>query len=173
MEIEYALDETDLIALARFQVDRSPTVRRRFYIQWLGYVLGFILLGLGTYLAFSSTILLFSFGSLAVVSFVVYPFYFRWAGERRIRQIVHERVTPSSLAKRVLRATPEGLEQIMGTSESKVKWELVNGIEVIPTHAFISIDGTFSIVIPRLRLGESQFQGFLDTIRQHMKNTAA
>jgi len=173
MEVEYALDETDLVALARFQVNRSPIVRRRFYIQRFGYVLGFILLGLGTYLAFSSTILLLSFGSLAALSFVVYPFYFRWAGERRIRQIVRERATPSSLAKRILRATPEGLEQIMGTSESKVKWELVNGIEVTPTHAFVSIDGTFSVVIPRLRLGASQFQSFLDTMRQYTKTTAA
>ncbi len=173
MEVEYELDETDLVTLARFQINRSPIVRRRFYIRWFGYILGFSLFGLGTYLAFSSTVLLLSFGSLAVLSFVAYPFYFRWAVERRIHQIVHERATPSSFAKRILRATPGGLEQVMETSESNVKWELVNEIEVTPTHAFISIDGTFSVVIPRLRLGESQFHGFLDTIRQYAKTIAA
>jgi hypothetical protein len=173
MEVEYELDETDLVALVRFQVNRSITIRRRFRIRWLGYILGFGLSGLGMYLAFSSTELLLMFGSLAVLSLVAYPFYHRWAVERRVPKIVHERATPSSYAKRTLRATPEGLEQILESSESKVKWELVNGIEVTPTHAFISIEGTFSVVIPRMRLGESQFHSLLDAMRRYMETTAA
>jgi hypothetical protein len=36
MEVEYQLEETDLVALARVQVNRSPSAHRRFRIQWLG-----------------------------------------------------------------------------------------------------------------------------------------
>lgn len=57
----------------------------------------------------------------AALFFIIYPSYFRRAFERRIRQLVHERATAASFAKRTLRATPEGLEQVMQAAESKVK----------------------------------------------------
>ncbi len=173
MEVEYALDESDLATLSRFQVNRSSIIRRRFQLRWLGCIFGFGLMGPGTYLAFSSTTLLLAFGSLAVLSGIIYPFYFRWAGERRIHQIVRERATPSTFTKRKLLATPEGLEQVMENSESKVNWKLVDEIAITDSHAFISIDGDFSIVIPKRRLGESQFHDFLDIIRQYVKTSAA
>ncbi len=173
MEFIYELDESDLIASARFQVNRSAIARRRLRNRWLGYTLGFSLIGFGTYLAFSNPISSLAFCSLAVLAFVAFPFYYRWAVERRMHQIVHERATPSSYARRTVRATSEGLEQIMDSSESKVKWELVDGIEVTPTHAFVSIDGTFSVVMPKTRLDPSQFQSFLDAVRRYKKTTAA
>jgi len=159
--------------LARFQVNRSPVARRRFRVRWFGYTLGFSLLGLGAYLAFSNAILLLSFGSLAVLSFVIYPLYYRWMMEKSIQRVVHRQATPSSFAERTLRATPEGLEQIQVGSESKVSWKLVDDVQVIPTHAFISVDGAFSVVIPRMRLEEAQFDAFLNTACQYIENGSA
>jgi hypothetical protein len=169
MEIEYELDESDLVMLARFQANRSQIARRRFKARWIGYSLGIGLIGLGAYLVFSNFTLLLSISGCTALFFIIYPSYFRRAFERRIRQLVHERATAASFAKRTLRATPEGLEQVMQASESKVTWELVDGIEVTPPHAFISIDGTYSVVIPRYRLGEDQFNGFLETVRKHTR----
>jgi hypothetical protein len=167
MEVEYELDESDLIALARFQVSHSAVPRQRYLIRRFGYLIGFSLLSLGSYFALNNPLLSIVFGVLAVFIFAFYPSYFRWALEKNIRRVVQQRATSGTFSRQVLRITPDSLDQVNANSESKVKWNLVDDIVVTPTHAFISLDGTFSVVIPKARLGEELFAAFLDALHQY------
>ncbi len=45
MEVEFTLDEADLVALARHHMEHSPAIRRRYRIRWLGVSLGIALMG--------------------------------------------------------------------------------------------------------------------------------
>jgi len=58
----------------------------------------------------------------------------------------------------------------MEDSESFVKWTLADDVVVTPTHVFISIDGTYSVVIPKACLGEELFDAFLNQVQQHKKS---
>jgi len=40
MEVEFALDEADLVALARHHMEHSPAIRRRYRTRWVGVSLG-------------------------------------------------------------------------------------------------------------------------------------
>ena len=61
MEVEFALDESDLTALARHHMEYSPSARRRYRIRWIGASLGIGLTGL----------LLYVFLSLKAITFLL------------------------------------------------------------------------------------------------------
>lgn len=170
MEIEYSLQETDLIVFAQFQIDHSPTAARRHRTRRWGYMIGFSLMAIGIYLFSSQLILPMVFAALAILSFILYPFFARWLNQRNSIRIVRERATPASYARRKLRATDEGLEQISENAESKAKWRLVDGIVVTPTHTFISLDGAYSVVIPGSQIEADAYEELVSIIRQHLEN---
>ncbi len=171
IEIEYELSEDDLLDLARSRAERSPAVRRRLNVQRAGYLIGFLLLGVGSFLAFASLALLVVFGSLGIIFFLGYPFVYRRMLERGIRRAVARAVAvPFTRSKRSLRATPDGLEQITEGAQTKLAWKLVDGIEVTATRAVLSISGGNSpLLIPKQQVGEEQFNAFVEFVRQRME----
>jgi hypothetical protein len=169
MDVEFALEEADLVALARHHMEHSPALRRRYRIRWIGVSLGIALMGvlLYVFLALEApAIYLFAFAAFFLV---FYPYYYRWLVGRTMRKIVSARLNPKALAVRTLRATQEGLEMVASGSTTIRTWERVNGIEVTPERTFVAIDGEYAIVLPRLRLGDETYQRMIDTIRRSAK----
>jgi len=164
VEVAFALDEEDLVALARQHMLHSPALRRRYRIRWLGATL---LMGAAAVFLFVHLSLKFPalyLGAFALFFLVLYPYYDRWLVGRTLRHIVSARLHPKALAPRRLRATPEGLEVEVGGSKTFTAWSRVSGIEVTPERTFVAIDGAYSIVIPRRRLGEEIHRRFIDTL---------
>ena len=62
---------------------------------------------------------------------------------------------------------PDGLEQITGEAQSKVGWRLVDAVFETADDAFISVEGAYSIVIPRDRLPETTYDSFMDALRNY------
>jgi hypothetical protein len=169
MEVEFALDEADLVALARHHMEHSPAIRRRYRIRWIGVSLGMGLTGMALYafLALSSPALYL--GAFAAFFLVFYPYYYRWLVGRTMGKIVNARLNPKAFAPRTLRATPEGLELVSAGSKTAKSWERVSGVEVTLDRAFIAVDGEYTIVLPRWRLGDEPFQSLVETIRRFAK----
>ena len=167
VDIEYELGNDDLLALMRFQVERSPAVRQRAWRLRVGYLVGSVLMGLGLYLLVANMLLAVFFVSFGLVSFVAYPLIHRWRIQRHLPQLLRERAHRTTFAKRTLRATPEGLEQVMEGAESIVGWTFVDDVVEQPGYAFLALDGVYSVVIPRARVGEEQFTSFLETLRRY------
>jgi hypothetical protein len=166
MEIEYAVDETDLVALARHHMEHSPAIRKRYRIRWIGVSLGIGLMGLLLYAFLALKSPAIYLGAFAAFFLVFYPYYYRWLVGRTMRRIVSARLNPQALAARTLRATPEGLELVSAGSKTAKTWDHVSGIEVTPDRAFVAIDGEYAVVLPRLRLGDETYQRLVEAIRR-------
>jgi hypothetical protein len=169
MEVEFALDEADVVALARHHMEHSPAIRRRYRIGWIGVSLGIGLMGMLLYAFLSLKAPALYLGAFAAFFLVVYPYYYRWLVGRTMRKIVNARLNPKAFAVRTLRATPEGLELVSAGSKMAKRWDRVSGVEVTLDRAFVAVDGEYTIVLPRRRLGDEPFQSLIETIRRFAK----
>lgn len=169
MEVEFALDEADLVALARHHMEHSPAIRRRYRIRWIGASLGIGLMGVLLYVFLALKAPALYLGASASFFLVFYPYYYRWLVGRTMRRIVNARLNPQALAARTLRATPEGLELVSTGSKTAKSWTRVSGVDITPDRTFVAIDGEYAIVLPRLRLGEETYQRLIETIRRLAK----
>lgn len=166
MEVEFALDETDLVALARHHMEHSPGIRRRYRIRWIGVSLAIGLMGAVLYAFFSLRAPALYLGASAAFFLAFYPYYYRWLVGRTLGKIVAARLNPKALAARTLRANPEGLELIGAGSKTARTWDRISGIDVTPERAFVAIDGEYAVVLPRQRLGDETYQRLIETIRR-------
>jgi len=167
MEIEYKPEEEDLVALARHQVTTSPAIRRRLTRTHLGYAIGLSLLAVGVYVTVQNEVLSIGFAALATLTLLAYPSFFRWRLHQALPSLVRQRATPSSYAARKLRALPDGLEEITDESQSKVGWAMVTALHETADYAFLSVDGTYSVVIPRERISSAAYDNFMDAVRDY------
>ena len=169
MEVAFALDEADLVALAKYRMEHSPAIRRRYRIRWIGVSLGVGLMGALLYAFLSLKAPALYLGAFAAFFLVFYPYYYRWLVGRTMRRIVKARLNPKAFSDRTLRATPEGLEVVSAGSKTAKSWDCVSGIEVTLERAFVAVDGEYAIVLPRMRLGDETFQQLIQTIRRSAK----
>ncbi len=169
MEVEFALDEADLVALAKYRMEHSPAIRRRYRIRWIGASLGVGLMGLLLYGFLSLKAPALYLGAFAAFFLVFYPYYYRWLVGRTMRKIVKARLNPKAFSDRTLQATSEGLEVVSAGSKIATSWDRVSGIEVTPDRAFIAINGEYTIVLPRMRLGDETYQRLIESIRRLAK----
>jgi hypothetical protein len=169
MEVEFALDEADLVALARHHMEHSPAMRRCYRMRWIGVSLGIGLTGVVLYAFLALRAPALYLGAFAAFFLVFYPYYYRWLVGRTLGKIVKARLNPKAFAVRTLRATPEGLELVGAGSKIAKGWDRVSGVEVTMDRAFVAVDGEYTIVLPRRRLGDEPFQGLIDTIRRFAK----
>ncbi len=165
MELQYKPEVEDLLALARHQVATSPALQRRLRRLQFGYAIAFSFLAIGAYLTLGNLAASFAFATLASVSILAYPTLFRWKLNRDLPEIVRRRATPSSFAARTLRPSPEGLEQVSNDFHSKVGWAHVDRFLETPKYTFISIEGSYSVVIPRDRIPAIAYDNFMEDVR--------
>ena len=172
MELEFSLQESDLRALVEHQIRKSPLVSRRIVRLRMGYTLGFALCALGTYLTFQDRIVSYVSAVLALLSLIFYAPIARRRIQASIPRLVRVRMRESSLGLRRLRALPDGLEQTSPTSQSKVKWSIVGPVESREMHAFIPIDGVYTIVIPMPAVPPRDLAAFIQEVGVYKKAAA-
>jgi hypothetical protein len=111
MEIEFTLNEADIVALVRYQIEHSLSVKRRIARLHVGLVLGFGMLALGFYFMAPDLRLYLPFALLGVASLALYR-PIAWARlKASAPQMAREKMRPESLGWRKLRITSEGIEQ--------------------------------------------------------------
>lgn len=160
MHIEFSLQESDLHALAQYQVRQSPLVPQRIRQQRIAVALGLGLLALGARLWYPDTAFSLAFASLTVLCLLIYEPVARRRLQARIASLVRERMSPSSVGPRHLRALADGLEEETPQTRIRVKWSSVGPVEQTLTHAFISVHGVYSLVIPLHGLAEADLESF-------------
>ncbi len=172
MEIEFKLDETDLVALAKYQMEHSPAIVRRYRLQRYGLLVIFGVLSLvGVFILRKPTLATYS-AILAVFCYGLYPFYYRWVTARTLRQIVGARLNPAVFASRTLRLGTEGMEQIADGKHSVTPWSRIGDVAITADHAFIAVDDVYGLAIPRGRVREERFQSFVAALRAGRSNVA-
>jgi hypothetical protein len=163
MEVAFAVEEPDLVALARYRMEHSPARVRRYRVGWLGLSAAFSAGAVALHLS-DLRAPAYYLGAFAVFFLVFYPYYYRWLVGRTMRRIVGARTNPAAFARRSLRATPEAIV-IEGGKPSNIVWERITGIAVTAERAFVAVDGEYAIVLPRAALGDETFRRLVDLIR--------
>ncbi len=97
MEIEFKLEETDLVTLAKYQMEHSPAIVRRYRLQRYGLLVLFGLLSLVSYFILRKPTVATYSAILAAFCFGLYPFYYRWVTARTLRQIVGALTQPGGV----------------------------------------------------------------------------
>ena len=172
MHIEFSLQESDLHALAQYQVRMSPLVPQRIRQLRIAYALGLGLLALGASLRFPDTIFPITFAMLSVLCLLLYEPFATRRLRVRIAHLVQERMNPSSVGPRHLRALPDGLEEETPQARTRVKWSVVGPMEETPTHAFISVNGAYSLVIPLDGLAAVDLENFRAAMASYQRAAA-
>ncbi len=172
MEIEYALTENDLMSVAMYQADHSPVYRRWLRNLQIGYAVGSLLFALGTWALLQQAELLLMFIAIGLLLVLFGPELQRWRLRRRIAQLYHDRQKRGLYSKRVLRVTPEGLEEVSNYKESRVKWSGVDNVVSTDTHTFI-LAGAEVIVIPKDVIEPSKYDAFVEAMRRHQSEAVA
>lgn len=168
-EISFSLEEADLVALARHQMERSPSLQKRYRLQKYGLVFGFLALALVTGAVWGKISLALYFAGLALFFLAFYPLYYRWLTNRTLRQIVSARLNPKAFARRSLRIAPEGLIQAVEGSAVTLEWGRLGPMTITPDHAFLAVDGVYALVVPRAQLPEGEFDAFVQALQGHMR----
>jgi hypothetical protein len=167
MELEYTPTEDDLIALARHRVAISPVVQQRLRTRHLIYVIGLSVLAIVAYFALPDKLAAIAFAALASLALLIYPYFARWRLNRATDSLARRQATPASYAPCTLRALPDGLEQIRGELRSKFAWRSIDAVFEKSRHTFLSLDGTYTIVVPRDRVPEEDYTNFIDGVREY------
>ena len=168
MDIEYSLVEADLLALAKFQLEKSDVLQKHSRSRRKLYPLGFGLLALGSLLISDDLILPIMFGLLAILSFFFAPMIFTWLTHRRLPRIVKSRMTSTSIGNRRISVNEKGLQQRAGEIYSEVPWNIVNDLADEPNYIFIAIENTYSLVIPKNEVNEDELDRFVSLMRSKM-----
>jgi hypothetical protein len=163
MDVEFALQESDLVALARYRMEHSPRRVRRYRLGWLGLTGAFAAGAVALYLS-SLRAPAYYLGAFAAFFLVFYPYYYRWLVGRTLRRIVAARSNPEAFTHRSLRATPEAIV-IDGGKQTTVGWQRVTDVALTPERAFVAVDGEYAIVLPKSAIGDERFQPLVDLIR--------
>ena len=163
MQVTFAVEEPDLVALARYRMEHSPARVRRYRVGWLGFSAAFAAGAVALHLS-GLRAPAYYLGAFAAFFLVFYPYYYRWLVGRTMRRIVAARANPEVFAKRSLKATSNGID-FGSDKQTPIGWDRITGIAVTPERAFVAVDGDYAIVLPKSILGEEPFHKLVDLIR--------
>jgi hypothetical protein len=164
MEVEFALQEPDLVALARYRMEHSPARVRRYRLGWLGLTAAFSAGSVALYLS-GWRAPAYYLGAFAAFFLVFYPYYYRWLVGRTLRGIVGARSNPEAFALRRLRADPDFMAIDGCGKQAAIAWGRVTQVAVTAERAFVAVDGEYAIVLPKAALGETRFRELVELIR--------
>lgn len=165
MEIEFKLDESDLVSLAKYQMENSPKYARRYRLQRWGLLVVFEAMALIAQFALAKPAVALYSAVLGLFVFGLYPLYYRWVIGRTLRQIAAARLNPDAFAPRRLRLNAEGLEVTIKGKRTLTPWARIGAVTVTPDYAFIVVDDVFAQVIPRGRVDNERFLEFVQVLR--------
>jgi hypothetical protein len=169
MEIVFSLTEEDILALAKFRNEKVPLLQKRARRVRYGYLIGFAIMGVGLWLSTSDLIYLILFSLLSLVSFLFYPQYYSWRMQMRVREVYRDKKYRAALAPRTWRIGADGLEESSAVGEIKVKWDNIDQIFVTATGAFVSVMHMPEMVIPKERVVQGDYEGFVAALQARIQ----
>ncbi len=157
MEIEYSLDEEDILALTEYQFQHVPAYRSRLFMLRLGYPIAFSLVAIGFWFLYKQWQVSVAFVFFGLLAFLIYPYYTRMRMRRKItRDYQKNQKLRRTLGTRKLTANADFLQEFSSLGKIKVKWQQVTDIAVTSENTFISVKEIPSIIIPKRQIPEEE-----------------
>jgi hypothetical protein len=170
MEIEFYLDEEDLLAMANYRIQYVPAFRQRIQSLRFAYLIGFIFLAVGVSMMDFGPMLAALVLAIGAIFFLLYPTYHNWTVRRRVHEAYLDPKMQASLGMRTLRITADHLEEISSLGEAKTRWSVIESIKCTPTRAFITVAGDIpSMVIPKERTTAGNYDEFVTACQSRIQ----
>ncbi|QJW92715.1 YcxB family protein [Frigoriglobus tundricola] len=148
MQVRYRVALSDFIALNLYLNKKSGVGRSRYLIAWLGLPL-LCSAGAVRALQLDREGPAFFMVGVAVLWLIVTPYGYRDALARNVRTFVKKLGGRGIIGERALVFTEELLVAISETFRTEVRWENVQGVEVVGEHTYIFIAGISAVILPR------------------------
>jgi len=172
MEIEYMLNEADVIAYWEYHADHSPSTQRFRQRERFGTALALLLTGSVITITQQGPLAILVFAVAAMIWILVTPTYLRWHHRRRAKELIREGSDRLILGKHRLSIEPDGLRETSNYNETKTRWFAIERIESSSEATFIYITATSAIVIPKQSISDGNYEEFVQAIRVHLGQSA-
>lgn len=173
MEIEFSLIEADIITLTRYRLKQLPPRRNPIVRRRIAYTVGFLLLAAGSWMLTGIWVLPFLFFIAAVLSILFYPTFFDWLLRYNVMNAYRQEKMRATLGSRTMIITDSSLEERTSWGQSQIKWDVIDKILVTPLFTLLSIQESFSVIIPKKRVISGDYDSFVEACRQHMNKYVA
>lgn len=174
-EIEYSLDEEDLISFSQYHAFHHPASKRRFRMQRFVYPLFYLLLfGSISLLRGGSFVVLITVISFAIGWVILFPALWK----RRIRKNTLKAYgtggNKALLGKHAIRVEEDGIAGTSDFGEGITRWAAIEKIEATDSHTFLYISAVTAIVIPKNGITGGDYNKFVSALRtRHAEATAS
>jgi hypothetical protein len=157
-----------MFALAKCRLIYMPALRRRQERLRLGYTIGLSIIALGTWILSSEKIIAFALVALAILVFSFFPSTQEARLHRLVASAYQDEEKRKRLSETTLIASPEGLQERSEMGETTFLWDKLDKVIITPTHAFISANRSFIIVIPKKRVSRGNTDDFIQALNGFM-----
>jgi hypothetical protein len=167
VEIEFTLEEGDVLAFADYHSEHSVASREIRRRQTYGYALLFSLFGLVFWF--------FGEAALAIAFLVLGPFWVVW-WPARARRLVRKqtaalyRAGPNPIfdGPHVLRLEDASLVYVTPAAESRMPLTTVQRIASTPDYLFIYVGAVQAVVVPRRRVSKGDVDIFVQQLQSRV-----
>jgi hypothetical protein len=148
MEVRYTLKLKDFVAMNLYLTRKSGAGRTRYLVAWLGPVTLFVA-GAAWLLVQGHEVAACAPAIFAVFWLLTIPPRYRAGLERNVRTFVKRLGARGVLGERALILSEELLVVVTETYHTEVRWENLQGIEVVGDYTYIFIAGISAVILPR------------------------
>ena len=167
MELEYQLEEEDLLAFSEYHLAHSPSnreVRRR---QTYGYAVLFAVFGL-IFLVFGEAALAIAFLVLGPLWIAYWPWRVKQIQRKQLLARYREGKNPVLEGPVVLGIDEDGLTSVNSMSQSRTSFAAVQRVADTPDHFFVYLGAVQAMVIPRRRVSRGDADIFVQELRRRI-----
>jgi len=156
MNVKVTLDADDYLTYHLFLASKSDSLKKRRFIHWFSIPLVYIVSGfVFTYLKGSEMVRTIFFGT-ALIWFVLYPFYSKWAVRRYLFRQVAARYAnligkEGSLTLGEKKITVKSHEASMDITYADIK-----DVIELPDHVLVELHAGSSLILPRKKISPDE-----------------
>jgi hypothetical protein len=152
VDIEYTLDESDLIRFAEHHLDHSPSVRRSRRILRYGLAFAFVIWAVFV-TSISGTLRYSWIGlALAAVWVLALPPYLRWRYRQQLSWQFREGDNRALLGPQRLVLDADGLTLRTELMEASARWPAVQRVDSDAEHTFVYLTSNFGLIVPHRKV---------------------
>ncbi|MGH8476724.1 MAG: YcxB family protein [Methylococcales bacterium] len=163
-EIQYKLQERDLIAFSEYDVKDDSPLRKQTKRHSTTVPGILCTAALVFWFYFEEVLTAFYVGAIGIAWGIAAPLYFNKDFRRKVKQQFSEEDLKRILGTYKLRIEKKALVEISPAGESRILWKDILRLELTKKHAFIYLDAHEALIVPLEKLNREQIVEFAELV---------
>lgn len=171
LEIQYKLQERDLIAFSEYEVkpDSSLNKQVKRHSTTIPGILCAVALVFWFY--FEEVATAFYVGAVGVIWGLLAPLYFKKDFRNKVRRQFSDEDLKRILGDYKLRIEKKALVEITPEGETRILWQDILRLELTKKYAFIYLDAHEALIVPLEKIGHAEIVEFAELIDQRIEES--